>query len=79
MNPEEALGKAIKIRRVEADFSQEQLAELCGIDRTYMSNIERGKRQPSIKTLRRIAIALNTQTSALLVDAEKREQGSENG
>jgi len=79
MLPEAALGKAIKIRRIEADFSQEQLAELCGIDRTYMSNIERGKRQPAIKTLRRIAIALNTKISALLIDAEKREQGSENG
>jgi len=77
MLPEAALGKAIKIRRVEADFSQEQLAELCGIDRTYMSNIERGKRQPAIKTLRRIAIALNTKISALLIDAEKREQGNE--
>ncbi len=76
MLPEAALGKAIKIRRVEADFSQEQLAELCGIDRTYMSNIERGKRQPSMKTLRTIANALKTKTSELLQDAEGREQGS---
>ncbi len=76
MLPEAALGKAIKIRRVEADLSQEQLAELCSIDRTYMSNIERGKRQPSMKTLRTIAEALNTKTSDLLLDAEAREQSA---
>lgn len=76
MLPEAELGKAIKIRRVEADLSQEQLAELCSIDRTYMSNIERGKRQPSMKTLRTIAEALNTKTSELLQDAEGREQSA---
>jgi transcriptional regulator with XRE-family HTH domain len=76
MQLEAALGKAIKIRRIEADLSQEQLAEQCGIDRTYMSNIERGKRQPSIKTLRAIAKALSTKASDLLLDAEAREQSA---
>ncbi|MBY4677631.1 helix-turn-helix domain-containing protein [Marinobacterium arenosum] len=74
MTPEKALGKAIKVQRVEAELSQEQLAEQCEVDRTYISNIERGNRQPSYKTLRLIAAALKTKASELIRDAEQREQ-----
>jgi transcriptional regulator with XRE-family HTH domain len=74
MTPEEALSKAIRMRRLEADLSQEQLAELCDMDQTYLSQIERSRRQPSIKILRKIAAALNLKLSDIFRDAEIREQ-----
>lgn len=74
MTPEEALSKAIRMRRLEADLSQEQLAELCDMDQTYLSQIERSRRQPSIKVLRKIAAALNLKLSDIFRDAEIREQ-----
>lgn len=74
MTPEEALSKAIRMQRLERDLSQEQLAELCDMDQTYLSQIERNKRQPSLKTLRKIAKALGLKLSDLVQDAEVREQ-----
>lgn len=74
MSPEEALSKAIRMRRLEADLTQEQLAELCDMDQTYLSQIERGRRQPSLKVLRKIAKALKVRLSDIFRDAEIREQ-----
>jgi transcriptional regulator with XRE-family HTH domain len=47
-------------------LSQEQLAARAGLDRTYVSGIERGKRNPSLKTADRIAEALGTTVVSLL-------------
>ena len=77
MTPEQALSKAIRMQRLEKDLSQEQLAERCDMDQTYLSQIERAKRQPSLKTLRRIAGALGLTLSDLFRDAEVREKETE--
>ena len=77
MTPEQALSKAIRIYRLEADLSQEQLAERCGMDQTYLSQIERCRRQPSLKVLRKIATALEIQLSDLFLNAEVREKEGE--
>lgn len=74
MTPEQALSKAIRMRRLEADLSQEQLAERCDMDQTYLSQIERAKRQPSIRVLRKIVAALDSNLSDVFLDAEIREQ-----
>ncbi|MEX1033481.1 MAG: helix-turn-helix transcriptional regulator [Cellvibrionaceae bacterium] len=74
MSPEQALSKAIRMRRLEADLSQEQLAEMCDMDQTYLSQIERSRRQPSIKILRKIAAALDIKLSDIFLDAEIREK-----
>lgn len=50
-------GKAIRIARSIADLSQARLAELSGIDRSYLSLIE-GGRMPSMETLTQISTAL---------------------
>lgn len=76
MSPEQALSKAIRMRRLEADLSQEQLAERCDMDQTYLSQIERNRRHPSIKVLRKIAAALDLKLSDIFLDAEIREQES---
>ncbi len=53
-------GKKVReIRRIQG-VSQESLADLAGIDRTYISDIENGKRNVSIETIFKIADALET-------------------
>ena len=53
-----------KIRRAK-DLSQEALAEKADLDRTYLSDIERGVRNPGIKNVTRIAKALGVSTAEL--------------
>jgi transcriptional regulator with XRE-family HTH domain len=66
MNPEEAFGQAVRNSRVSHGWSQEELASATGLDRTYISGIERGKRNPTLKIICRIASALGVTPSELL-------------
>lgn len=66
------LGSAIRDRRAELGLSQEALGERAVLDRTYVSGVERGVRNPTVATLARIAEALEIRLSALLHDAEVR-------
>lgn len=50
--------KAIRVARSLADLSQGELADRAEIDRSYLSLIESGKRQPSVETIEKIAVAL---------------------
>ncbi len=59
------LGLNIRKRRETLDYSQEVLAEKAGIDQTYLSGIECGKRNPGIKNVARIARGLGVTTSEL--------------
>jgi transcriptional regulator with XRE-family HTH domain len=59
-------GKRVQILRVQAGWSQEYLADLAGLHRTYMSGIERGVRNPSLLIVERIANALSISPSELL-------------
>lgn len=52
------LGAAIRERRTFLRMSQEELALRSGLHRTYLSDVERGARNPSIKTIEKIAHAL---------------------
>ncbi len=65
-----AVGVAIRTRRTAMGLSQEQLGEISGLDRTYISGVERGVRNPTISSLGRIATALQCNLSAILIDAE---------
>ena len=60
------LAKNIKSKRQELKLSQEQLASKCGFDRTYISLLERGKRNPSIINLKKLCDGLETELSNLL-------------
>ena len=66
-----ALAKIIKDRREKAGISQTELAERAKLHRTYISNIERGTQNVSIEILCRIAEALGTSISDLIVSAEE--------
>lgn len=61
-----ALGAAIRKVRQEKKISQEELAHRSQIDRSYMSSIERGRQNPGIASVLRIAEALEMSASELL-------------
>jgi transcriptional regulator with XRE-family HTH domain len=60
-----AFGEAIRAVRKREGVSQEELALRCGLDRTYLSGIERGVRNPSLTNVLRIAAALHTSPAEL--------------
>ena len=60
-------GKAIRRRRRELDLSQEELAERAELHRTYVSDIERGDRNPSLENIEKLAKALNIKVSDLFI------------
>jgi len=66
-------GKVLQDMRRNANLSQEKLAELAGYDRTYISLLERGLRQPTITTLFDLAKALNVTASFLVKTVEDYE------
>jgi transcriptional regulator with XRE-family HTH domain len=59
------LSKAIKQRRETLGVSQDTLAKDCGFDRTYISMLERGKRNPSYLNLVKLARGLKISVSQL--------------
>jgi transcriptional regulator with XRE-family HTH domain len=65
-----AFGEAIRDRRGELGLSQEALAEACDLDRTYISGIERGARNPSLTNILKIADALRLSPADLLARVE---------
>ena len=60
------LARTIKAARTRLNLSQEELAARAGIDRTYVSGIERRVRNPTITVVARFAAALETTAAALL-------------
>ena len=59
-------GKRIREERTKRDLSQEQLAELANVHRTYIGMIERGEKNITLTTIERIAKALKIPVSELL-------------
>lgn len=64
-----ALGSAIRTRRKLQSLSQEQLADLAALDRSYIGQVERGENSIAILPLARVASALNTTLATLFGDA----------
>ena len=65
-DPLKAFGAAVRRRRRELGWSQEELAVQSGLDRTYVSGIERGVRNPTLLSMGRLAAALDVQLSELV-------------
>lgn len=61
-------GRAVRRRRRELDLSQEELAERAGLHRNYVSDIERGDRNPSLENIQKLAEALGLKVSTLFID-----------
>jgi|GEM_PF-479441 len=61
-------GKMVKLRRMELNLTQEELAYKCGFDRTYISLVERGLRNISLSNLSILVSGLETTISILTKD-----------
>lgn len=61
------LGNAIRIVRTAQQKTVREVAKKAGIGSPFLSLLERGKRQPSLETLRRIADALSVPSEALIL------------
>lgn len=66
-----AFGRAVKLRRVQLDVSQEALADKAEMSRSFVSGIERGEKKATISSVYKLAIALDTMPSSLWLDAER--------
>jgi len=58
-------GKALRQRRHKLGVSQEEFADLCGLDRTYVGGIERGERNVALVNIEKLARALRVSLSEL--------------
>ncbi|MBQ8298381.1 MAG: helix-turn-helix transcriptional regulator [Clostridia bacterium] len=63
MDIKQAVGKRIRELRNKLGVSQEEFADMVGLDRTYITSVECGKRNISIVNIEKIAIALNVSLS----------------
>ena len=68
------IGQIIKKYRNNLKLSQEDLAFKANLDRTYISKLEQGKMNTTIKSLTKIANALEISIFILMKDAEKLEK-----
>ena len=62
---EQQLGMRIVYLRKQIGWSQEDLALEAGINKNYLSDLERGRRNPTLRVLEKIAIALGIDVSEL--------------
>jgi transcriptional regulator with XRE-family HTH domain len=65
----EALGSFIKAQRQVANLSLREMARMTDVSNAYLSQIERGLHQPSVRVLRSLAEALNVSAETLLARA----------
>ena len=65
----EALGAFIRDQRKRANLSLRQLAEMTSLSNPYLSQVERGLHQPSVRVLKAISGALNVSAETLLAQA----------
>lgn len=66
----QAFGRTLRAARARAGLSQERLAFRGGVHPTYISQLERGLKSPSLDVLAALAKALHQRPSALLREAE---------
>jgi transcriptional regulator with XRE-family HTH domain len=59
------IGENIRIRRIAARLSQEALAAKVGVEQSYLSGLEAGRRNPTAVTLWHVAVALKIKPGAL--------------
>ena len=65
------VGKVIKIKRIEKDLKVKELASKVDITEQYMSNIEHGKRNPSLKLLKKLAKELGCSVYEFIEEQDK--------
>jgi transcriptional regulator with XRE-family HTH domain len=66
-----AFGKTLRLRRFNINLSQEQLGLKSGLSRPYISELELGKKDPSLFTIFKLANALELKSSVLIDEVEQ--------
>jgi transcriptional regulator with XRE-family HTH domain len=74
---EVGFGLAVRAARAGVGISQEELAHRSGLHRTFVSQIERGLKSPSLASMERIAQGVETPLDVLIRDAQVRVLGDE--
>lgn len=69
------LGKALQKARKEAGMSQEALAARASVDRSYISEIEREVKSPTVKMLIRLCRAMGISAGAMVSEVEAAQRG----
>lgn len=72
MQPEQAFGQVLRELRKERGLSQEALALEAGLERNYISLLERGLNSASIKTLFKLSPVLDIPASRMLEEVERK-------
>lgn len=65
-----AFGQRVRSLRIEKGVSQEELADRCGVHRTYMGRIERGETNITLTNIHKVARGLGVSPASLLNEAE---------
>jgi len=68
---EKIFGHVLREFRTSNKLSQEKLSQECGLDRSYISLLERGLRQPSLTTILLLSKALNTTATNMVSSVEE--------
>lgn len=64
--PEQAFGEVVKAARTKLGWAQEKLADESGLHRTYVSQLERGLKSPTLGAMHKLAVALGRPLSELI-------------
>ena len=64
-----SIGKVIRKHRIKLNLSQEKFAELVGLSKNYIGNLERGEKEPTISTLHKIGLKVAKSASRLIKDS----------
>ncbi|MBN9051564.1 MAG: helix-turn-helix transcriptional regulator [Rhizobiales bacterium] len=75
MNLAKHFGPAVRKHRELVRLSQEDLADRAGLDRTYVSGIERGRRNPTLDVLQRLSTALGVDLDVIFATARELSRG----
>lgn len=70
-SPQRAFGARIRALRAEQGMTQEDLAERCGLFRTYMSRIETGQGNPTLTMIHALAVSLGVPVTHLFAEGEQ--------
>ena len=71
MTLEKIFGQVLRKSRTLNKLSQEKLSQECGLDRSYISLLERGLRQPTLTTILLLSQTLNTTAATMVRDVEE--------
>lgn len=66
-----AFGQTVRQIRLSKDISQEKFADMCDLHRTYISDVELGKRNVSLENIGKMANALDMRISELFQEVER--------